>query len=167
MKLSKFLNENLETFGNYLIQDRYFPYICDKSSQVIGAYIKEKIEDVRIIQGYYENSELFHVFLVRKNKDIIDFTLCQFFDDEESIKESFWTDEYLEISLSKSFKEDILQKYQLPLIIKEDDELYSSYYQEEEINFCHSLVLFARESSCFSEYLEKVKKLSKMELISA
>ncbi len=126
-----------------------------------------RVHDVRIVQGYYEDSELFHVFLVRKNKDIIDFTLCEFFDNEESIKEFFYADEYLEISLSKSFKEDILQKYQLPLIIKEYDELYSNYYQEEEINFCHSLVLFARESSCFSEYLEKVKKLSKMELISA
>lgn len=167
MELIKFLNENMEIFGKFLIQNKYFPYVCDTSSQVLGAYINENIEKINIIEGYYENSDFFHVFLLRENGEIIDFTLCQFFDEEESIKESFFVDEYLDVGFSKSFREDILEKYQLPLIIEEDDELYDNYYQEKEIRFHDYLILLARENNCFSKYLERAVETSKIELVSA
>lgn len=144
----KFIKDNKDVYVDFLMKIEGFPYVCDYSSEILGAYLVSKygFNDVMIEGCYWGDSDCIHYWL-EFDEYKIDFTFGQFHN---------WFTKYNDKEAFYKFIEGYCAEY--PVI----DDRYSVYQNLEACNEVYirdSIIEVANKSSDFEDYLEKVANL--------
>lgn len=154
-KVINFITENQRTYIYFLSKLKGFPFVCDYSSYILGAYLSTKFDIEPVYtEGDYEEDDNAHCWL-SINDIIIDFTLSQFLVEKMSKKKV------------KSMSEEELYRYlitdmNIPTIIKDGDDLYCKFLTLGEYEIEDEFINCAKESSSFKEYLSAIKNKKKL-----
>ena len=146
-----FIDNVKEDFLYFLKENiRSYPVCCDRSTQILMAYIKGKFGMGEIKVGFYFEGEnkYFHVW-GKIGDEIIDFTYFQFLLDKRKIKELSDTD-----NVNKLYDSKVKNSYE-SVFLKEE---YKAKLQEKKtVKTNETYEEIAKKSKDFHSYLNHFK----------
>ena len=144
-----FIEENKEIYLEFLTNFNGFPYICDYSSEILGAYLSSKFNtEIYMIEGNFDYNEDLGHYWIEIDNTIVDFTLSQFFISSKAY----------EVAINDNLLYKLIENTTpFPLI---NDKIWKDRYEYlDEISLSQELIDIANLSNSFNEYLNNVKPL--------
>lgn len=161
----KFINENKFKYLDFLCSKiEGFPFVCDYSSMILASYLESYFDlDVDIISGSLDGNDDYCHFWIELDSNIkVDFTLCQFHEDNET--HLINNDENInkfELLTDYKYVYDNLILYKVPFPFINDYDIWYDRLEYLEYTSCPKKLLdIAKESNGdFDKYLDLVSKI--------